>query len=113
MSHTDIPTSPGIKVAHVLLSYPLSPLAWLTAFHHNTHAAALQRLVSDGTAKVLILYGDNDEFTAVGKYDAWSQGLVGKGGMVEVQKIDGANHFWHGRSMRRLIETVANWLDSL
>jgi alpha/beta superfamily hydrolase len=105
--------SPAITVSHILLSYPLSPMAFLTAFHHNTHAAALQRLISNESARVLVVYGDHDEFTAEGKYDTWSQGLIAGGRKVDIHKVKGANHFWHGQSMSSLLDIVSNWLDLL
>ncbi|PVF97296.1 alpha/beta-hydrolase [Serendipita vermifera] len=108
----DVPAGAAIPVSHVLLSYPLSPLPLLTMFYHNTHATALRTLAENPRSNVLILYGDHDQFTGEGKLDTWSQGLQGKGGKVEVCKINGADHFWHGRSADRLLEVVGKWLDT-
>jgi uncharacterized protein len=108
----DLPTGVVIPVSHIILSYPLSPLPLLTVFYHNAHATALRNLAENKHANVLILYGDRDQFSGEGKLDTWSQGLQEKGGKIEVCKIKGADHFWHGRAADRLLEVVGKWLDA-
>lgn len=71
-------------------------------------------LVSNSTAHILLIYGDQDQFTAEGKFDSWSRNLEEKGQeAVTVQKVAGADHFWHGRAMNTLEEVLASWLKSI
>lgn len=102
----------AIPVRHILLSYPLSPMPFLTAFYHNTHANKLKELISDVGGRVLVLYGDHDQFTAEAKYDTWATTLKdGSKGDLRVVKIPGADHFWHGQANRQLQGAVSDWLN--
>lgn len=102
-----------VRVSHIILSYPLSPMPLLTLFHHGTHATALQTLVKDPGSNVLIVYGTRDQFTAEGKYDAWSQLLRDDSPRLEVKKVEDADHFW-GRSQMSILQGIVGlWLDRI
>jgi alpha/beta superfamily hydrolase len=89
-------------------------MPFLTAFYHNRHASALQALVANSSARVFVAYGDQDQFTGVSKFDVWSQQLQDKGlQTVTVQKVGGADHFWHGSPMKELKQGLDAWLESL
>ena len=78
----------------------------------------------DSRSNVLIVYGDDDEFTSADAYDAWVTTLrkdreaLSTGeqtehtpGNLEVVKIEGASHFWREEeAVDRLIEVVRGWL---
>ncbi|KAG8804958.1 hypothetical protein FRC17_005806, partial [Serendipita sp. 399] len=102
---------PDIPVSHILLSYPLSPLPLLTLFHHRSHTEALKNLVSDRSSTVLIVYGTVDQFTGSQKYREWTDGLKSQGGELQIEVVEGADHFWHGH-MKTLLKLVGDWLDS-
>ena len=110
---SDLPTS------HILVSYPLGPRSWLTAFHGSRYQSALQDLVRAPGAHILILYGDQDEFTSVSSYDSWTDALRavnGEGGQREAQleivKIEGTSHFWReDHAVDRLLEAVRSWVQ--
>ena len=114
------PILDDVKTSHILLSYPMGPRHWLTAFRGHRYTTALQSLVNDPRSNVLIIYGDNDNFTTVESYDAWVASLrdvhpVGKAapsrGKLEVVKVRGASHFWREEeAVDRLIEVVRGWL---
>ena len=109
------PSAPsGARVSHILISYPLSVRHWLTAFHGGTYSSTLADLVRSRDARVLILYGDHDDFTGVDAYDAWAQSLtqVAAPDALRVVKVDGATHFWRERGPRAvLVDTVDKWLS--
>ncbi|KAL6301357.1 alpha/beta-hydrolase [Sparassis latifolia] len=112
-----LPVLPNVKTSHVLLSYPLGPRHWLTAFRGKAYTSALQALIQDPHSNVLILFGDDDEFTDSESYETWSKSLLevsGANGVerrLKVVKIDGATHFWReGDAARRLMDIVEKWL---
>ncbi len=104
-----------IKVSHVLLSYPLGPRTWLTAFRSGTYTSALNDLLHNPKANVLVLYGNRDEFTGEESYDAWTEQLREQvsgddTGRLEIVKIDGATHFWIEGAGNRLLREIVEWV---
>jgi hypothetical protein len=73
-----------LRTTHVLISYPLGPRGLLTAFHTRSYQRALEDLVPQPGARILLCQGDADEFTGAEAYDAWAEALgqlaVGGGG---------------------------------
>ncbi|PCH42053.1 alpha/beta-hydrolase [Wolfiporia cocos MD-104 SS10] len=113
------PSNRDLRISHILLSYPLGPRHWLTAFHSGSYASALRALVRDPQANVLILYGNQDEFTSDDAYGAWAAQLStdctgdagAAGGKLQVVRVEDATHFWRGEDVeRRLVDTVEVWL---
>lgn len=87
---------------------------------------ALRKVVESGE-DVMVVWGDGDQFTGVGRYRSWSEELekVGsaKAGEGEVDgrrsskwrsvEIQGADHFWVKReSKERLLKEVSEWVRS-
>jgi len=106
-----------IAIHHILLSYPLSPRPFLTAFRSGHYATSLNKLLHDPLSNVLVVYGDEDEFTGESSYDFWADTLTretqGEGkGKLAVEKIEGATHFWlEGNEARaRMLEVVRKWV---
>ena len=64
-----------IRTAHVLISYPLGPRGLLTAFRTGTYQRVLEDLVRQPAARVLICYGDADDFTSADTYEEWALAL--------------------------------------
>jgi uncharacterized protein len=64
-----------LRTTHVLISYPLGPRGLLTAFRTRTYQRALEDLVRDPGARVLLCFGDEDDFTGVEAYDEWAEAL--------------------------------------
>ena len=75
-----------IRTAHILISYPLGPRGLLTAFHTGTYQRALEDLVGQPAARVLICYGDADDFTSADSYEEWAEAL----GKLAVDTEEGA-----------------------
>lgn len=65
----------SLRTTHILISYPLGPRGLLTAFRTRTYQHALEDLVRQPGARVLLCHGDADDFTAAEAYDAWAEAL--------------------------------------
>lgn len=100
----------------------MSVLWALTLFRSSPFDTALRHLISqDEGSDVLAFFGDADQFTAVGKYRAWKDGLEvlgggGGGGEAGRRKfrgieVEGADHFWTGKAKAKLLEEVGKWLE--
>ena len=64
-----------LRTTHILISYPLGPRGLLTAFHSRTYQRALEDLVLQPRARVLLCQGDADDFTGAEAYDTWAEAL--------------------------------------
>ena len=64
-----------LRTTHILISYPLGPRGLLTAFRTQTYQRALEDLVRQPGARVLLCQGDADDFTAPETYNAWAEAL--------------------------------------
>jgi hypothetical protein len=64
-----------LRTTHVLISYPLGPRGLLTAFRTRTYQRALEDLVRQPGARVLLCQGDADDFTAPETYNTWAEAL--------------------------------------
>lgn len=71
--HTVLPTP--IRTTHILISYPLGPRGILTAFRTRTYQRALEDLVRQPGARILLCQGDADDFTSAETYDTWVEAL--------------------------------------
>ncbi|KAH9944820.1 Alpha/Beta hydrolase protein [Amylocystis lapponica] len=106
----------GVRTSHVLLSYPLGPRHWLTAFQGKTYTATLRALIKSRDAHVLVLYGDQDEFTPVESYDVWAATLQDEAndaeGSLQVVKVEGGTHFWRAPAQaERIVEEIVQWVQ--
>lgn len=67
-------------------------------------------------APVLAVYGDGDQFTGVGKYDAWAAKLASEEGGAgwRSRQVEGADHFWQDRERKaELVAEVRGWARGL
>jgi len=64
-----------LRTTHVLISYPLGPRGLLTAFRTRTYQRALEDLVRQPAARILLCQGDADDFTGAEDYDTWAEAL--------------------------------------
>jgi len=101
-----------VKTSHLLLSYPLGPRSFLTLFHGGTYTSRLNELINDPQSNILIVHGDQDEFTGAETYEGWVAELRKNGGEFRVELVRGATHFWTSRSGQRLGEIVKGWVPS-
>lgn len=103
-----------MKLSHILVSYPLSPRSLLTAFRGTHYTETLSQLLRNPRSNVLVVYSDQDEFTAVGKYDAWAESLRNvpeSRGELAIVRINDVNHFWSNPAGRQeLLEVVGGWV---
>ena len=63
---------------------------------------------------MLILYGDQDEFTSIVQYRAWKEELEnetrGDAGHLKLVEFAGGSHFWRGRTGKELGRVIEEWL---
>ncbi|KAF8556187.1 alpha/beta-hydrolase [Imleria badia] len=104
-----------IKTSYVLLSYPLGPRGLLTMFHSKMYSSALTSLLRDVRARLLIVHGDQDDFTSYSQYDTWTESLKTTQGVqaqLRIGTVAGAGHFWHTETSRAALrETLETFLD--
>jgi len=110
-----MPVLPNVKTSHLLLSYPLGPRHWLTAFHGKTYTTALGNLVRDPNSNVLVVYGDQDNFTSSDMYTAWLEQLKAGAepyqGSLQIARIPQGSHFWREEDAQtELVKVVLDWL---
>jgi len=104
---------PPIKTSHLLLSYPMGPRSFLTLFNGGTYTDRLNELINDPHSNVLIVHGDQDEFTSAGTYEEWVTELRKNEGEFRVELVQDATHFWTRRSGEKLREIIKGWVPSL
>lgn len=117
---------PHIKLAYVLLSYPLGPRSFLTLFKGSFYDQKLTDLISSGKSKILLAFGGRDEFTALDRYQLWVSDLEAKDSAAQsadeasnrqktlrVLQVPEASHFWTGETNVLLRSELSQWLMSL
>ncbi|KAJ4474263.1 Alpha/Beta hydrolase protein [Lentinula aciculospora] len=125
------PRNTKMKTSHILISYPLGPRSYLTLFCSSTYVSKLRELILSQDSNILIIYGDQDEFTSVKRYGSWAKELAelekesprepsrtsGQDNLLEQSQRgltvccrSGASHFWRGRHGVWLAEAVTKWL---
>jgi alpha/beta superfamily hydrolase len=67
----------------------------------------LNELLQHPDSNVLVVHGNQDEFTSQARYKEWASELRGN---VEVVEVDNAAHFWQARSGQQLVAAVKKWL---
>lgn len=112
-----LPTSVcAVRTSYLLISYPLSVTWALTFLQSGPFTKALRDLVQRGENRVLAIFGDQDQFSAVAKLRAWAKGLEeveGSEGRWSAVEVSGADHFWRDRRTKgALLEEVGRWLLS-
>ncbi|TRM65064.1 Alpha/Beta hydrolase protein [Schizophyllum amplum] len=105
---------PPVQTQHILISYPLGPRGWLTLFKSSHYTAKLSDLLRDPRGRVLIVHGDNDEFTSAGSYRTWVEELqkVTQGeakAQLAISLFPGVSHFWHGLGQKDLEDAIASF----
>lgn len=107
--------NPKLKTSHILLSYPISPRGLLTMFHTGMYSSALHNTLCNPDARLLLIYGDKDEFTSKSKYDEWVDTLMRTDGLkakFDVVPVTDANHFWQSDSARTALQqAVDSWIS--
>ncbi|QRW03773.1 hypothetical protein RhiLY_02772 [Ceratobasidium sp. AG-Ba] len=112
-----------LRYEHIIYSYlPLSPLPLLTFFHASFYRDKLGQLAKDPRARLLILHGDRDQFTAIEKYTTWATSLQPvldqiqetpetAPAKVQIKVVPGADHFWRGRYNGQMRDIITSWLN--
>jgi len=85
----------------------------LTLFHGRTYNDHLHKLINDPQSNILIVHGDQDEFTGAETYEGWVAELRKNEGEFRVELVQGATHFWTLGAGQRLKEVVNGWVPKL
>jgi len=105
-----------------LLSYPLNVRSWLTLFSGQKYQDGLESLLRKNNSRVLLIFGDSDEFTGASSYEKWIEGLESicerrdlsgdpsAAKPLNVVRIDGGSHFWRGDDLTRMLTAVETFL---
>lgn len=109
-----------LQTRWILLSYPLSVRFALTCFRSSYFIDGLHRILDScsksteesSSGRVLVVYGDGDQFTSIDKYRKWVIELTERSkAVVQSLEIAQSDHFWHGReSKRQMIVGIAAWI---
>ncbi|KAE8268092.1 hypothetical protein A4X09_0g4251 [Tilletia walkeri] len=90
---------------YVLVSYPRGVLWVLSLFQSARYNKALNNLLVEGQAGVLLVYGTKDDFTSRKTYESWIGPL--QSSQLSVEAIEDADHFWRTRaSLKKLVDCV-------
>ena len=112
---------PGIPYSYLLISYPLNVQWALTTVRSSFFSSQINQLLRttendsknddsrNNSNKVLVLYGDHDQFTGVRSYQNW---LKNAGQHVESIIIPGADHFWFEYE-NTLVTKVHDWITRI
>ncbi|GAA5837433.1 hypothetical protein JCM3766R1_000443 [Sporobolomyces carnicolor] len=100
----------------LLVSYPLSVMFALTAFNSSRFTKTLEQSVKEHGVRVCTVFGDGDQFTAIGKLEQWSgrlKQLAPRADQTETIKVEGADHFWaRGSEKAEALARIKTWLAS-
>jgi len=67
----------------------------------------------------LVLYGDHDQFTSIGRYEVWVKSLREVGNLISGTtaladtKIVGGDHFWQGEALDHMLIEVEKWINGI
>ncbi|KAJ7494629.1 Alpha/Beta hydrolase protein [Mycena galericulata] len=104
------PVLGSVETSHILLSYPLGVRGWLTLFK-SRYEETLKELLRNPAANVLVVFGDEDEFTSVASYRTWRGALEGTAaGKLQCAEVRGGTHFWRDSDGDELVAIVSQWL---
>ncbi|KAG9011124.1 hypothetical protein FRB94_009267 [Tulasnella sp. JGI-2019a] len=60
------------RAAHILISHPLGPMAsFITFFNTAKYTSAFDQVLADPGLDVLLIYGNNDQFFSLKRYESW------------------------------------------
>lgn len=97
------------ETSYLLISYPLS-VAWALCALQTSHFTSALHACSK-EHRMLVVYGDQDQFTTVEKFRRWAAEL-GPSESFRSVEVAGADHFWRDQKHKTaLLSTICNWLS--
>lgn len=100
------------KTFHVLVSYPLGVRSLLTIFNGSAYESGLKQLLQEVDSNVLVLYGDQDQFTSLRNYEQWTASLKGIAkGQFLAHMVANTDHFWKDTGGEQLCLVISQWLN--
>ncbi|CAO3654249.1 unnamed protein product [Cunninghamella echinulata] len=107
----------SIQTYYILISYPLSVVWALSTTKMNYFKSQVKQLIQENLHPVLLIYGDQDQFTSEKSYQSWINIILSDKdhqdyNNIQYKKIDDVDHFWFGNE-NRLINDINSWITSL
>ncbi len=102
----------SITFRYILISPPIGVSWFLTPFRSRSFIESIKDVLSDNssTPTVLVIYGDQDNFTSVDNYEKWLKELEGEeaktSSSLKVVKVEGGSHFWSTTHLQTLLQEV-------
>ncbi|ORX53191.1 alpha/beta-hydrolase [Hesseltinella vesiculosa] len=97
----------SIPSAYILISYPLSVRWALAATKASYFKSQVQELLTSTPARVLIVHGDQDQFTSDSSYHSWLASVDD----IQHQVVQGVDHFWYNQE-EQLVKIVGEFCAS-
>src|SRR3954470_1007812 len=100
-------------ISYILISLPLSVIWFLTFFRSSVYSTHLKNLLSSPSTKVLLIFGDSDQFTRLSKYRQWiKDNNVLENERWSIVELNGGDHFFANQQMEDyLIDAIQQWVD--
>jgi pimeloyl-ACP methyl ester carboxylesterase len=84
-------------------------------FHTGIYSLALRDILCNPDARLLLIYGDKDEFTSKSKYEEWVDTLRRTDGLkakLNVIPVMDASHFWQSDGARTALQqAIDSWIS--
>lgn len=106
----------SIPTYYILISYPLSVLWALSTTKMNYFKSQINQLLKNNQRPVLIVYGDQDQFTSEKSYQTWLNTIISTTTddhrIIQYKKFDGVDHFWFDHE-HLLFNYIITWISTL
>lgn len=103
----------------LLISYPVSYIWALTSFRASHFRKALEAQVTSLEQKILVVYGDKDQFTTQKAYSQWTSRLkscvaseIHHAERLSIIELSDTDHFWADK-LSELCQLVGAWVENL
>lgn len=100
-----LPPRTSYTISSLMLVSPTIAFLPALTYFSGSFNTTLSALLAKGV-RVWMIYGDSDQFTGVGRYRAWTQGMLG---MERMEMV--GDHFWRGEAGERMREWFGRWLS--
>lgn len=99
-----------VPCSYLLISYPLRVQWALATWKTSFFSRQVAQLLSNH--RVLLVFGDHDQFTGIGSYENWVR--QANKDNVQVSRVEGADHFWFGYEdvLVRIVDSWLAWIQS-
>ncbi|KAI8098880.1 Alpha/Beta hydrolase protein [Halteromyces radiatus] len=97
-----------VPTSYVLISYPLRVIWALSTTKMFYFKSQANQLLQSSSCPVLLIYGDQDQFTGIRAYRSWLSTITSD--KVDNRVIKDSDHFWMDNE-NQLIDEIHSWLS--